>query len=227
MVALMNATPPSPRTRVRRVPRRARYDHDSLHRVLDAGYVAHVAFAIENQPYCIPMAYVRLADHVYLHGATSSRLVEALAAGLPACLTTTLLDGLVLARSAFHHSMNYRSAVCLGRLRLLDDPDEKARALDALVERMVAGRAAEVRAPSAQELKATAVLALALEEASVKIRTGDPIDDEADLERPCWAGVLPLAAGFAAPAPSADLRPGLAPPSPARYLDRANRPGAA
>lgn len=208
---------PSERARVRRNPKRARYDRAALEAVLDAGLVAHVAVAEGGQPFCLPMVYVRLGEVLYLHGATSSRLVRALASGAPACVAVTHLDGLVLARSAFHHSMNYRAAVCLGSARLVDDAAEKARALDGFVERMVRGRAAEVRPPSEKELAATAVLAFGLEEASVKIREGGPIDDPEDMEREVWAGVLPLALGYGEPVGCPEIRRPAAPPGAERY----------
>lgn len=208
----VTSSPSSPRTRVVRNPGRAHYDAHTLEAVLDAGYVAHVAFAVDGQPFCIPMAYVRVSEKLYLHGATSSRLVKTLAGGAAACVTVTHVDGLVLARSAFHHSMNYRSAVCFGRVRTVDALAEKAAALDAFVDRMASGRAAEVRRPNERELRATTVLALALGEASVKIRTGDPIDEPDDLAWPCWAGVIPMTSVCSAPQPSADLHGDHPPP---------------
>jgi uncharacterized protein len=200
--------PPSERTRVRRLPRRAAYDRTTIDAILDEGLVCHLAFAADGQPYAIPTAYARLRDHLYVHGSTASRTLRA-AAGSPVCATVTLIDGLVLARSAFHHSMNYRSVVVLGAAEEVVDEDERLAAMRALVERIAPGRWAEIRPPNRQELKATTILRLSLAEASAKIRTGPPIDDEEDLALPCWAGVVPLALTAAAPVP--DSGPASAP----------------
>jgi len=182
----------SARTTVQRLPKRGAYDRETLHAILDEGLVCHVGFALEGQPYVIPTSYARVDDVLYVHGSAASRMLKALAGGVPVCVTVTLLDGLVLARSAFHHSMNYRSAVVLGMARLVEDPEEKQRALWAIVEHIVPGRSPDVRAPSTKELLATSVLALPIEEASVKIRTGPPLDDAEDMALAVWAGVLPL-----------------------------------
>jgi uncharacterized protein len=200
MEDLDRAGPPSERTRVRRLPRRAAYDRTTIHAILDEGLVCHLAFAAEGQPYAIPTAYARIGDHLYVHGSTASRTLRA-AAGSPVCLTVTLIDGLVLARSAFHHSMNYRSVIVLAAAEEVADEDERLAAMRALVERIAPGRWTEIRPPNPQELKATTILRLSLAEASAKIRTGPPIDDEEDLALPCWAGVVPLALTAAAPVP--------------------------
>ncbi|OJH34858.1 pyridoxamine 5'-phosphate oxidase family protein [Cystobacter ferrugineus] len=208
----MNTPPPSERGTVRRLPQRASYDEAVIHAILDEGLVAHVGIAVEGQPYVIPMVYGRIGRHLYLHGASVSRLARQLAQGIPACLTVTLLDGLVLARSAFHHSANYRSVVVLGTAVPVTDAEEKTRALEAITNHALRGRWAEVRPPNAQEMKATSVLRLPLEEASAKVRTGPPHDDEEDLSLECWAGVLPLRLVTLAPEQAPDLREGIQPP---------------
>ncbi|HUR85366.1 MAG TPA: pyridoxamine 5'-phosphate oxidase family protein [Solirubrobacteraceae bacterium] len=199
------ATAPSPRVRVSRVPARAAYDRATIDAILDAGLLAHLGISVDGQPYVIPTLHARVGDVVYVHGSAASRTLRALTAGAPACLTVTLLDGLVLARSAFHHSMNYRSVVVLGDARLVTGADERLRALEAFTERLVPGRWDEVRAPNPQELKGTTVLALGLDEASAKIRTGPPVDDDEDYELPVWAGVIPLSLTAAAPVPDPRL----------------------
>jgi len=186
------ALPVTDKTRVRRLPARGVFDRAAIYAILDEGFVCHVAFAVDGQPYAIPTGYARLGDALYLHGSAASRMVRQLSAGLDVCVTVTLVDGLVLARSAFHHSMNYRSAVVLGRARLVTDRDEKYAALQAFTDHVVPGRWAEVRPITEPELKGTAVLALPIEEASAKVRTGPPLDDEDDLSWPVWAGVVPL-----------------------------------
>lgn len=190
----------SPRTRVRRAPKRAVYDREQVEAILDAALVCHVAFAdAEGQPYVIPTLHARVGDTVYIHGSTASRMVRTLAAGAPACLAVTLVDGLVLAKSAFHHSVNYRSVVVLGRMTRVTGEAERRAALDAFVEALVPGRTADARAANARELKATQVLALPLDEASAKVRTGGPVDDPEDLAVPAWTGVIPLAVAPGAP----------------------------
>jgi uncharacterized protein len=180
------------RTRVRRKADRGRYDWDTLAVVLDEGLVAHVGVVVDGCPVVIPTAYGRLGRDLYLHGARANAALRALASGAEACVTVTLLDGLVLARSAFHHSMNYRSAVCFGRGEAVEDPDAKAAALNAIVEHLVPGRSADSRPPSPEELRATLVVRFPLDEASAKVRTGAPIDDPGDVALDHWAGVLPL-----------------------------------
>ena len=202
------ATAPSDRTRVRRAPKRAVYDREAVHAILDEGLVAHLGFSHDGHPFVIPTLHARVGEEVYVHGSTASRAVRALQAGTPACLTVTLVDGLVLARSAFHHSMNYRSVVVLGEARAVAADEEKLAALEAFSERLVPGRWDVVRGPNAKELKATQVLALSLEEASAKVRTGPPVDDEEDLELDVWAGVLPLALTPGVPLPDAHTAPG-------------------
>jgi nitroimidazol reductase NimA-like FMN-containing flavoprotein (pyridoxamine 5'-phosphate oxidase superfamily) len=187
----ITATPPTDRTRVRRLSERGRYDADTIHAILDEALICHVGFVVEGQPVVIPTIHWRDGDTLYFHGSAASRMLRSLKNGVDACVTVTLLDGLVLARSAFHHSMNYRSVVIFGKAREVGE-DEKIRVLDSLVEHVVRGRSAEVRAPNQKELRQTLVLALPIDEASAKIRTGGPVDDEEDYALPVWAGVLPL-----------------------------------
>lgn len=195
----------SARTRVRRLPGLAVTDRATLHAVLDAGRVAHLAIADGDQPYALPVAYARDGHRVLVHGSTGSRLFRHLAAGAPACLTVTILDGLVLARSAFESSMNYRCAMVLGRFTVLNGP-AKLAALERLSEHLLPGRWAEIRPPSRKELAATLVLALPLTECSVKISAGPPDDPPEDLDRPVWAGVLPVIETHGPPQPAPDLR---------------------
>lgn len=183
----------TPRTTLRRRPQRGAYDRASIDAILDAGLICHLGFVADAQPYVIPTIYARVGDTLYVHGAAASRMLKTIGAAAEVCLTVTLLDGLVLARSAFHHSMNYRSVVVLGRARAVVDPGERARALRAIVDHVLAGRWEEVREPNPQELKATGVVALPLVEASAKVRSGGPIDDEEDYALPVWAGHVPLA----------------------------------
>lgn len=188
----MSATLQSDRTTVKRLAKRGVYDRDTVYAILDEALICHVGFVVDGNPVVIPTIHWREGDTLYFHGSMASRMLRSLKHGVEACVTVTLLDGLVLARSAFHHSMNYRSAVVLGTAREVTDRDERLRALDALVEHVVRGRSAEVRAPNESELRQTLVLALPIEEASAKVRTGGPIDDEEDYALPVWAGVVPL-----------------------------------
>ncbi len=182
----------TPRTRMKRLPKRAVYDKQEIYGILDEALICHVGFAQNGHPFVIPTIQARIGDTLYIHGSTASRMLRTLGSGVPACVTVTLLDGLVLARSTFHHSMNYRSVVILGTLTKVDDPDEKRDALDAIVEHVVPGRSAEARGPNEQELKATTVISMEVTEASAKIRTGPPGDDDEDYTLPIWAGVVPL-----------------------------------
>ena len=188
----MSSTTQTKRTKVKRLPDRGRYDRETIDAILDEGFICHVGFVVEGQPYVIPTGYARVGDHIYIHGSAASRMLRNLSQGIDICLTVTLIDGLVLARSAFHHSINYRSVVILGKAELVSDVGEKNAALEALTEHIVPGRWAEVRWPNELELKATTVLKLPIDEASAKIRTGDPKDDEEDYAMDVWAGVLPL-----------------------------------
>ena len=182
----------SDRTRLKRLPKRGNFDRGTVNAILDEALICHVGFVVDGQPYVIPTGFTRAGDDIYIHGSAASRMLRNLAEGVDVCVTVTLLDGLVLARSAFHHSMNYRSVVILSRAELVIDAEEKYAALKALTEHFVPGRWDEVRWPNELELKATTVLKLPIAEASAKIRTGPPIDDEEDYEMNVWAGVLPL-----------------------------------
>ena len=191
---------------MRRGPRKARYDRAAIDAVLSRGLLAHVSFADSGQPYCIPMLYAHVGDGLYVHGSRRSRAVRLLATGRPACATVTLLDGLVLARSVFEHSANYASLIALGSFQAVTDADERLAALEAFTERLVPGRWAEVRAPSANELRATAILQLPLDEVSVKSRSGPPDDgNSSDAGRSTWAGVLPIETRFGTPIPAPEL----------------------
>jgi nitroimidazol reductase NimA-like FMN-containing flavoprotein (pyridoxamine 5'-phosphate oxidase superfamily) len=191
-MGLMSDFQPTERTQVKRLPKRGRYDCETVHAILDAGFVCHVGFNVDGQPYVIPTNYGRSGDTLYLHGSAASRMLRTLSEGVPVSVTVTHVDGIVLARSAFHHSVNYRSVVLLGTARLVEDPAEKMEALRVFTEHVMKGRWDQVRQPTEQEMKATAVLALPIEEVSAKVRTGGPLDDEADYALPVWAGVLPL-----------------------------------
>ena len=180
------------RTTVRRLANRGAYDRDTIHSILDEALICHVGFIADGQPMVIPTIHTRIDDTLYFHGSVASRMLRTLRNGIEACVTVTILDGLVLARSAFHHSMNYRSVVVLGTATEVTDREEKTRALDALVEHVVRGRSDDARPATEAEFKATLVLALPLNEASAKIRKGGPVDDEEDYAMPIWAGVLPL-----------------------------------
>ncbi|WBB60807.1 pyridoxamine 5'-phosphate oxidase family protein [Streptomyces sp. WMMC500] len=217
----MSATPPAAyRPTDRTVPTRSRerasYDRDLVHSVLDAGYVCHLGFVRDGRPVVLPTLYARVGEQLYVHGSTGSRPLRTAGraedAGLPVCLTVTHVDGLVLARSAFHHSINYRSAVVHGDAYAVTDHDERTRALDAIVDHVVPGRADDSRRANAKELAKTAVIRLAIEEVSVKLRTGGPNDEPEDLELPYWTGVVPVASVYGAPVPADDLAPGVEAP---------------
>ncbi len=183
---------PSERTTIRRAPQRGHYDREVIHAILDAGLVAHVGFVADGAPLVIPMVYARMGESLVLHGARASRLQKTLAGGVPVCVTVTLVDGIVLARSAFHHSMNYRSVVVMGEAHELTDEAEKHVAFRALVDHVVPGRNARIRPSDDAELRGTTVLAVPIAEASAKIRRGPPVEEERDLPYPAWAGVIPL-----------------------------------
>ena len=180
------------RTKLKRLPKRGHFDRETVYGILDEGFICHVGFAPEGQPFVIPTGYARDGDKLYIHGSQASRMLRTLSGGVDACVTVTIIDGLVLARSAFHHSMNYRSVVIFGRATLVEDSEEKMAALLALSEHIIRGRWAEVREPTEQEMKQTTVLSMPLEEASAKVRTGPPLDDEEDYAMDVWAGVVPL-----------------------------------
>lgn len=197
------------RSELRRLPNRGSHEPEIVNSILDAGFLAHVGFNANGQPFVIPTLYGRQQETLYLHGSAASRMLRELETGIPACVTVTLVDGLVLARSAFHHSMNYRSVTAFGIARKIGEPEEKTRALRVISEHLIAGRWNDVRPPTEKELKATAVLEFSIEEASAKVRTGPPLDDEEDYELPIWAGVLPLAMQANAPIPDARLAAGV------------------
>jgi len=183
---------PTERTRIIREANRAVYDRDAIYSILDEALVCHVGFAVHGQPFAIPTMFARVSDAIYFHGSAASRMLRAAAGGLPVCLTVTLLDGLVLARSVFNHSMNYRSVVALGQASLIDDPAEKLAALQAFTEKLIPGRWEDARKPNEKELKATSILKLPLTEISAKVRAGDVEDDTEDYAFPVWAGIVPL-----------------------------------
>jgi hypothetical protein len=205
------AFPVTARNRVKRLHERASYDCAAVYAILDAGMLAHLAYAIDGQPYCTPTLYWRDGDRLYWHGSSASRMLRHLSEGVEVCLTVSHLDGLALARSAFHHSVNYRSAMCFGVARLIEDAEEKARALDAFIDRLYPGRGARLRPMRKQEAKATAVAFMRIEEASAKTRAGGVKDDEEDYDLPVWAGVIPIRTLVGAAAPCERLAAGVAP----------------
>ena len=188
----MEHLPHTPRTTLKRLPKRGSHEREVIDRILDEGFICHVGFVVDGQPFVIPTGYARVDDRLIIHGSQASRMLRALGQGIDVCVTVTLIDGLVLARSAFHHSMNYRSVIVFGRARVIDDRAEKLQALFALSEHMIPGRWKDVREPSEEELQQTTVLSLPIEEGSAKIRTGPPLDNEEDYALPVWAGVIPL-----------------------------------
>jgi hypothetical protein len=214
---------PTERTQVHRLPKRGAYDRETVYRILDEGLVCHVGFVAEGKPVVIPTGYGRKDETLYLHGSTASRMFRALGRGADVCVTVTLVDGLVLARSAFHHSMNYRSVVLFGQATLLEDPAAKREALRVFTEHVAPGRWDEIRQPSVKELQATTVLAIPLEEVSAKVRTGPPIDDEEDYALSVWAGVLPLDLTPKTPLPDDRLPQGIAVPEYVRSYNRKAR----
>jgi nitroimidazol reductase NimA-like FMN-containing flavoprotein (pyridoxamine 5'-phosphate oxidase superfamily) len=217
----MTETLQSNRTTVKRLPKRAAYDRDTVHAILDEAYICHLGFVVDGQPFVIPTIHWREGETLYFHGSAASRMLRSLRDGIDACVTVTLLDGLVLARSAFHHSMNYRSVVVLGRATEVTR-EEKVRALEGVVEHVMPGRSADVRPPNDIELKQTLVLALPITEASAKIRTGPPLDDEEDYALPVWAGVVPLRLTPGEPVADERLPAGVGVPE---YIDGARASG--
>jgi nitroimidazol reductase NimA-like FMN-containing flavoprotein (pyridoxamine 5'-phosphate oxidase superfamily) len=207
----------SKRTELRRIPDRGSHDWETIHQILDAGFLAHVGFCVDGQPFVIPTLYGRDGERLYLHGSAVSRTLRELETGIPACVTVTLVDGLVLSRSAFDHSMNYRSVVAFGSARKISDPEQKINSLRVISEHLIAGRWEEVRGPSENELKATTVLEFSIEEASSKVRSGPPLDDESDYGLKVWAGVLPLEMKSRRPIPDDKLVEGVTLPE---YIQR-------
>ncbi len=211
---------PTPRTRLVREADRAVYDRETAYRILDEGFLCHVGFVADGQPFVIPTSYGRKDASLYIHGSAASRMLRQMKDGVPVCVTVTLLDGLVLARSIFNHSMNYRSVVVLGKATLVDDPEEKIEALQLLSEHILPGRWADARQPNERELKATSVLRLPIEEFSAKVRSGPPIDDEEDYSFATWAGVIPLEMVARQPIDDARLMPGQTVPGYGRDYTR-------
>jgi nitroimidazol reductase NimA-like FMN-containing flavoprotein (pyridoxamine 5'-phosphate oxidase superfamily) len=216
----MNDFSETARTRLKRLPKRGVFDRSVVNAILDEGFICHVGFVIDGQPFVIPTGYARVGDKLLIHGSQASRMLRTLSREVDVCVTVTLIDGLVLARSAFHHSMNYRSVVVFGRAHLVGDRAEKINALRALSEHMIRGRWDDVRSPSEEELKLTTVLSLPLTEASAKIRTGPPVDDDADYELPVWAGIIPLRLLADEPVADPRLPAGTEPPSYATEYER-------
>jgi nitroimidazol reductase NimA-like FMN-containing flavoprotein (pyridoxamine 5'-phosphate oxidase superfamily) len=208
-----NQFKPTRRTTLRRLPKRASYERKIIYDILDEGFICHLGFVDSNHPVVIPTAYGRVADLLYIHGSAASRMLRSLADGVPVCVTVTLVDGLVLARSAFHHSMNYRSVVVFGTASIVTDLTEKVQALRAFSEHILPGRWADAREPNEVELKQTLVLSIPLSEASAKIRTGPPVDEETDYSLPVWAGEMPLSLAFRKPIADSRLRPGIKTPA--------------
>jgi len=214
---------PTQRTRLRRLPERGSFDREAVYRILDEGFVCHVGFTVDGQPYVIPTAYARVGDRLYIHGSAASRMLRALSWEVEACVTVTLVDGLVLARSAFHHSINYRSVMIFGTAAVVQGEGEKLKALEAFTEHVMPGRWRDVRPPTSGEVKATTVLSLPLEEASAKVRAGPPLDDEADYALDVWAGVLPLRLTAGEPAGDPRMDAGVALPAYVAGYERPRR----
>jgi nitroimidazol reductase NimA-like FMN-containing flavoprotein (pyridoxamine 5'-phosphate oxidase superfamily) len=219
----VNAFNPTARSKVKRLHERGHYDRETVHAILDAGMIAHIAYVIEGQPYVTPTAYWRDGDVLYWHGSSASRMLRTQSAGIPVCLTVTHLDGLVLARSGFHHSINYRSVMAFGKAHKVEDIAEKEKHVNRFVERIYPGRNATMRGIDPQELKATTLLSMEIEEASAKIRTGPPKDDEPDYALDCWAGVIPIAQVIGAAVPDPLLKAGVAWPEHLRVFTENRR----
>jgi hypothetical protein len=217
---MSNSTSPSARTRVVREPQRAVYDGDAAYQILDEGFICHVGFIADGQPFVIPTSYARKGDLLYIHGSAASRMLRQAGSGIPVCVTVTLLDGLVLARSIFNHSMNYRSVVVLGTATAIEDRAEKLAALQALSEHILPGRWQDSRQPNEQELKATSVLQLPIQEFSAKVRQGPVVDDEEDYSFPTWAGIIPLGMVSHAPIDDSRLLEGITAPAYAKNYSR-------
>ena len=211
---------PTDRTTLKRLPKRGNFDRDVVYKILDEAFVCHVGFVVDGRPVVIPTAYGRVDDRFYIHGSAASRMLRTIEEGVDVCVTVTLVDGLVLARSAFHHSINYRSVVIFGRASVVEDLKEKFDAMRSFTQHVVPGRWADVREPNDGELKATIVLFVPLVEASAKVRTGPPVDDDEDYETPVWAGEIPLRLVACAPVADPRLTPGVEPPQYARDYSR-------
>lgn len=203
---------PTEKTKLKRIPKRGNFERETIYKILDEAFVCHVGFAVDNQPFVIPTSFARIDDRLMIHGSAASRMMRVLSEEIDVCVTVTLIDGLVLARSAFHHSMNYRSVVVFGKAKIVTGEREKYEALKAFTEHIVPNRWAEIRPPTKNELKGTTVLSLSLKEASAKIRTGNPVDDEEDYNLDVWAGVLPLNLTPRAPVNDERLKDGITVP---------------
>ncbi len=201
------------KTKLKRLPKRGNFERETIYQILDEGFVCHVGFSVDEQPFVIPTGYARAGGNLLIHGSSASRMMRNLSDGIEVCVTVTLIDSLVLARSAFHHSMNYRSVVVFGKAKLISDETGKLNALKALTEHIIPNRWAEIRLPNANELKATTVLSLSLAEASAKIRAGDPVDDKDDYALEIWAGVIPLKITASEPVSDTRLKNGIPIPS--------------
>jgi nitroimidazol reductase NimA-like FMN-containing flavoprotein (pyridoxamine 5'-phosphate oxidase superfamily) len=216
----MSDTAPTPRTSLRRHPERGHHDRFTIDAILDEAPFCHLGFVVDGQPFVVPTIHARAGDALFIHGSTASRMIRALSGGVPICVTATILDGLVLARSVFNHSMNYRSVMVLGRAREVIGRDQKVAAMEAVVEHVLRGRWQEARHPTAKELRATSILELPLAEASAKVRTGPPKDDDEDLALPVWAGEVPIRLARLAPRPDPRLATDLLPPRSLAQVDR-------
>jgi uncharacterized protein len=203
---------PTGRSKVRRLPKQGSYERDAIYKILDEGLICYVGFVVEGQPFVIPTAYARIADRIYIHGSPISRMMRSLSSGIEVCITVTLLDGLVLARSAFHHSMNYRSVMIFGTATVISELEHKMMALQAFSDQIAPERWADVRQPNSNELEATVVLGLPLVEASAKVRTGPPTDEREDYNLPIWAGEIPLRLVADSPISDVSLLTGIEPP---------------
>jgi uncharacterized protein len=212
---------PTERTTVRRLPARGAYDRAVVHKILDEALICHLGFVVDGQPFVIPTIHVRIGETIYVHGSPASRMLRTLEQGVPACVTVTHVDGLVLARSAFHHSMNYRSAMIFGTASVMDDPAKKFEVLHGLTNHLIRGRWEEIRQPSPEELRRTLLLAIPIDEASAKVRIGPPLDEDEDYALPAWAGVLPFRLTAAQPIPDPRLAPETVVPS---YAAKYNGP---
>jgi uncharacterized protein len=216
----MNEFTPTERTKVRRLPDRGKYDSESVYGILDEAFICHVGFVVESQPYVIPTGFARVGDTLYIHGSAASRMLRTLADGVQVCVTVTLIDGIVMARSGFHSSMNYRSVVILGRATQVEGRDEKLAAMAAFSEQVMPGRWKDLRETTDAELKGTLVLSLPLKEVSAKVRSGPPKDDEVDYALPLWAGIVPLKLTAGNPINDPRLPTGIDPPGYARNYKR-------
>jgi nitroimidazol reductase NimA-like FMN-containing flavoprotein (pyridoxamine 5'-phosphate oxidase superfamily) len=218
----MTDTPPTKRTEVRRLPERGVYDRDAIDAILDEALICHVALVYEGRPIVVPTIHARSGDTLYIHGSPASRMLRAMKGGAEICVTVALIDGLVVARTPFHNSMNYRSVVAYGVPRVVDDPDEKLAALEIVTEAVLPGRWADSRPPNEKEIKGTLIIAITLDEASAKVRTGDPGDEPEDYELPIWAGVIPMVTAYGEPINDPGLRMAVDAPE---YVTNYRRPG--